>query len=64
MTLPRLYTVSEVASYLGVAVDTVYRAITDGRLRAARIGRKEVYRVTERALLEFLGEVPREGDEK
>jgi excisionase family DNA binding protein len=34
---------SDVAAYLGCCVDTVYRAIKTGRLRAMRLGRE--YRI-------------------
>lgn len=56
MSLPRLYTVAQVAEYLDCDTSTVYRAIGDGRLRSACIGAKGTRRVTEPALLEFLGE--------
>lgn len=56
MSLPTLYTVAETAAYLGVVQSTVYRAIADGRLRTVSVGRQSAIRITERALLEFLGE--------
>lgn len=56
MSLPVIYTIPEAAKYLGVGTSTVQRAIEDGRLRASTVGRRNAVRITERALLEFLGE--------
>lgn len=57
MALPKIYTVDEVAEILRVDRSTVYRKIDRGELRASRIGAKQVWRITETALLEVLGEV-------
>lgn len=54
--LPKLYSVGEVAEYLGCASSTVYDAVDDGRLRCVRVGAKRTIRITEPALLEFIGE--------
>lgn len=56
MSLPTIYSVAAAAEYLDVDDSTVYRAIERGDLRASRIGAKRVLRITETALLEFLGE--------
>lgn len=48
----RLLTPQEVARYLKLHLDTVYRLIRERRLSAVRIGRS--YRLTQRDLLEFL----------
>ena len=49
---PTLYTVREVADLLRVHSRTAYRLITDGSIKAIKIGSQ--WRVPEQALLEFL----------
>lgn len=49
---PTLLTVREVADYLRVHQRTAYRLITDGSIKAIKIGSQ--WRVTEAALMEFL----------
>ena len=56
MTLPKLYTVAELAEYVGCGLTTIYAAINRGELRAKRIGAKQTMRITETAVLEWLGE--------
>ena len=48
------YTVKEVAQALKVSPITIYRMVSDGRLRAARIGK--ALRLTPADLKAFLGE--------
>lgn len=49
---PTLYTVREVADTLRIHQRTAYRLITDGVLRAIKIGNQ--WRVPEAALLEYI----------
>ena len=49
---PRLLTVQEVAGILRVHARTAYRLVTEGSIRAVKIGSQ--WRVPEQALLEFL----------
>lgn len=56
MTLPKLYTVDDVAEYVGCSPSTIYAAITRGQLRACTVGAKQTKRITETAILEWLGE--------
>ena len=51
-TDPRFYHVKDIAELLGVSPMTVYRQISNGRLRAFRIGRS--YRISEPALSAFM----------
>lgn len=48
-TLPeiRWYSVSEIASHLGVAIDTVYRWIERKKLPAHRVGRLWKFKISE-----------------
>ena len=55
MTLPRLYTVAEIADWASCDDSTVYRAIERGDLPHVRFGAKSVIRVPEPALLAWLG---------
>jgi excisionase family DNA binding protein len=48
----RLYTVTEVASYFGKSVPTVYRLVRRNKLRASKIGGE--WRISDKALREFL----------
>lgn len=52
--LPQIFTVSEVAEYLGCAASTVYRLVDDKALHAVRVGRKRSIRITEDALRDYL----------
>ncbi|MES9997322.1 helix-turn-helix domain-containing protein [Desulfovibrio aminophilus] len=49
---PRLLTVKEVAEALRVHARTAYRLVTEGSIRAVKIGSQ--WRVSEAALLEFI----------
>jgi len=52
-TLPeRLYTVIEVAQYLGKSVPTVYRLVRRNRLQASKVGGE--WRISNKALHKFL----------
>jgi len=52
VTLPQLYTIQEVAEYLGVSVDTVRREYTGSRLGYTRIGGR--IKFTEDQITEYL----------
>lgn len=52
--LPRIFTVAEVAEYLGCDPSTVYRAIGRTELRSIRVGQRKGLRVTEDALRAYL----------
>ena len=49
-----LYTVSQVAGYLGVHPPTIYRYLQEGRIRAVRIG--QTYRFTAQDINEYIAE--------
>ncbi len=49
-----LYTVSQVAGYLGVHPHTIYRYLQEGRIRAVRIG--QTYRFTAQDINEYIAE--------
>lgn len=53
--LSKIYTVATLAERLGISVRSVGDLIRDGRIRYACCGAK-AYRVSERAVLEFLGD--------
>ncbi len=60
METEALLTVQQVMERLQIADETVYRYIRQGKLKAIRVG--GLWRVSEKALLEFLGqEVPTRG---
>lgn len=46
------YKVPQVADYLGVSNDAVYKLVRERRLRSVRVGR--LVRITESALVEFM----------
>ena len=48
------YKVKEVAEKLGCSIDNVYRLIKYGQLEAFRIGGKRNFRVTDKALNDFI----------
>lgn len=53
---PVVYTLDEVAQVLQVSRRTVDRIVKDGKLRAVHVGTGRTHRrVTERALLAYLG---------
>ena len=58
VTPPRLWTIPEVASYLGVHEHTVRRKIADGQLPAIKLGDepRNAIRVSETALTQWLKE--------
>lgn len=55
MTLPRLYTVAEVAAWAHVDDSTIYRAIERGDLPHVRFGKASCIRIPEPTLLAWLG---------
>lgn len=55
--LSTVYTVATLATRLGVSVRVVGDLIRDGRIRYTCCGQK-AYRITERAVREFLGDAP------
>lgn len=60
--IPLVLTAQETADLLRVDVKTVYDAISQGELAAARIGRKRVVRIAREAVLSLLqGRVLPEG---
>lgn len=52
--LEPLYTVSQVAQYLGVHTHTIYRYLAEGRMKAVRIG--QTYRFTAENISEYIAE--------
>lgn len=52
--LEPLYTVSQVAKYLGVHTHTVYRYLAEGRMKAVRIGQS--YRFTAENISDYIAE--------
>lgn len=52
--LTPLYTVSQVAKYLGVHTHTVYRYLAEGRMKAVRIG--QTYRFTAKNINDYIAE--------
>lgn len=50
---PEFFTADEVATMLRVDIKTVYQVIQSGELRAVRIGKKRLVRVTREALESF-----------
>jgi excisionase family DNA binding protein len=48
----RLYTVIEIAEFLGKSVASIYRLVRSKRLRASKVGGE--WRISDRALREFL----------
>lgn len=52
--LEPLYTVSQVAEYLGVHTHTVYRYLAEGRMKAVRIG--QTYRFTAENISDYIAE--------
>ena len=52
--LTPLYTVSQVADYLGVHPHTIYRYLQEGRIKAVRIG--STYRFTAHDINEYVAE--------
>lgn len=58
MTTPKVYTVDEVAAILKVRPRTVYELVKDGKIRAVKIGERQM-RISEEALTAYLrGETP------
>lgn len=57
--LDRIYTVDDVAKYLGCTRGTVRNYIRRGKLRAIKVGGARLVRVTESALRSFV-ELPEE----
>jgi excisionase family DNA binding protein len=53
-----MYTVQEAADYLGVSTKTIYKWISEGSLRAQRLG-KRLIRVDEIDLYNFIRPVTR-----
>lgn len=52
--LAPLYTVSQVADYLGVHAHTVYRYLAEGRIKGVRIG--QTYRFTAENVNDYIAE--------
>lgn len=52
--LKPLYTVSQVAEYLGVHAHTIYRYLAEGRIKAVRIGK--TYRFTAENISDYIAE--------
>lgn len=52
--LEPLYTVSQVAEYLGVHTHTIYRYLAEGRMKAVRIG--QTYRFTAENISDYIAE--------
>lgn len=52
--LEPLYTVSQVAEYLGVHTHTIYRYLAEGRMKAIRIG--QTYRFTAENISDYIAE--------
>ena len=50
----KLYTLQEVADYLKVSRQTVYNYVSAKRLKAHKLAGQREYRVTEKALQDFL----------
>lgn len=59
---PRLLTVKEVAQALRVHARTAYRLVTEGAIRAVKIGSQ--WRVPESALIEFIESGMQAADER
>ena len=57
--LEKLYTVQEVADYLGLSRKTIYRYLKAGKLKAKKVGAE--YRITQSQLDELLNGLPKEG---
>jgi putative molybdopterin biosynthesis protein len=60
MEMEKIYTAKEVAEYLKVKKDTIYKWIRDGDLKCSQIGR--TVRITESQLADFLKPKEKEED--